>query len=208
MIENFDTQVQNILKNEEYLLNFHISKKGNSCYFLIIKGEGEYLTFRVSDHSTNAFYSSKTFNSRKDLDELLSEIRTYLDTASWYVFKYEDYFSLKVLSQVPFESVQFYIDNTMGIFDRSLTGLVFYQSREFGRNHKEFNIVSESFQKELRKLFASGLISDHREGKDDILLYINSFGKSTMDYTEEKYINRFKEDEKDINYRYIEVPGD
>lgn len=94
----------------------------------------------------------------------------------------------------------------MGIFDYSLGGLVFYQSREFGRNNKEFNVVSESFQKELRKLFASGLISSHREGKYEIRVYINKSGKVMMDYMEDRYKERFTDDEKNINYKYIEVP--
>lgn len=66
--------------------------------------------------------------------------------------------------------------------------------------------MSESFQKELRKLFASGLISSHREGKDDLLVYINKSGKAMMDLTEDKFEERYKDDEKNINYRYIEVP--
>lgn len=94
----------------------------------------------------------------------------------------------------------------MGIFDYSLGGLVFYQSRKFGRNNKEFNIVSKSFQKELRKLFAAGLISHHREGKDDLLVYINKSGRFMMKYMEDKYEDKFKEDEVNIDYKYIEVP--
>lgn len=206
MIDNLELEVKNILNDDERILSFYFAKKTKSTYFIIIKGENEFITFRLSNHPTSSFYSNRTFNNRKNLAQLLEEIRNYMDKSDWYVFKYEDYFSLKTLSKIPFERIQFYIDNTMGIFDNSLGGLVFYQSREFGRNNKEFNVVSESFQKELRKLFASGLISSYRKGKDDILIYINSSGKFMMDYMEDKYKDRYKEEEKNINYKYIEVP--
>lgn len=205
-MDNLELEVKNILKNDENILCFYFAKKTKSAYFIITKDENEFITFRVSNHPTSSFYSNRTFNNKKELSQLLEEIRNYMDKSDWYVFKYEDYFSLKVLSKIPFERIQFYIDNTMGIFDHSLGGLVFYQSRKFGRNNKEFNIVSESFQKELRKLFASGLIGSYREGKDDILVYINRSGKFIMDYMDEKYKDRFKADEKDIDYKYIEVP--
>lgn len=205
-MNNLELEVINILNADEKILNFSFAKKTKSAYFIMIKGESEYITFRISNHPTSSFYSNRTFNNKKDLNQLLEEIRNYLDKTDWYTFKYEDYFCLKTLSNIPFERIQFYIDNTMGIFDHSLGGLVFYQSREFGRNNKEFNIVSESFQKELRKLFASGLISSHRESKDNLLVYINKSGKVMMDLTEDKYEERYKDDEKNINYRYIEVP--
>lgn len=205
-MDNLESEVKNILNADERILSFSFAKKTKSAYFIIIKGENEFITFRVSNHPTSSFYSNRTFNNKKELDQLLEEIRNYMDKSDWYIFKYEDYFSLKALSKIPFKRIQFYIDNTMGIFDHSLGGLVFYQSRKFGRNHKEFNVVSESFQKELRKLFASGLISSHRESKDEILVYINKSGKFMMDYMEDKYKERFIDDEKNIDYRYIEVP--
>lgn len=205
-MDNLELEVKNILNTDERILSFSIAKKTKSAYFTIIKEEDQFMSFRVSNHPTTSFYSNRTFNKKKDLDKLLEEIRNYMDKTDWYTFKYEDYFCLKTLSNIPFERIQFYIDNTMGIFDYSLVGLVFYQSREFGRNNKEFNIVSESFQKELRKLFASGLISSHREGKDDLLVYINKSGKIMMDFMEDKYEGRYKNDERNINYRYIEIP--
>lgn len=205
-MENLELEVKNILKDDERILSFYYAKKTKSAYFIITRDENEFITFRISNHPTSSFYSNRTFNNKKELSQLLEEIRDYMDKSDWYVFKYEDYFSLKALSKIPFERIQFYIDNTMGIFDHSLGGLVFYQSREFGRNNKEFNIVSESFQKELRKLFASGLIGSYREGRDEILVYINKSGKFMLDYMDEKYKDRFKADEKDIDYKYIEVP--
>ncbi|MFM9413546.1 hypothetical protein ACKQTC_04105 [Peptococcus simiae] len=206
MIHLLDEKVKTILRDGEKLLNFYVSQKAKSSYFIIIRSENEFITFRVSNHPTSAFYSNRTFDSRKDLDLLLKDIRAYMDKSSWYVFKYEDYFSLKALSQIPFKRIQFYIDNSMGIFDYFLGGLVFYQSRKFGRNHKEFNIVSESFQAELRKLFSVGLISEYRKDKDNILVYINRSSRFMMTYMEERYLDQFKKDEKEIDYRYIELP--
>ena len=203
---NLELEVEKILNVNETILSFYFAKKTESAYFIIIKGENEFITFRISNHPTSSFYSNRTFNNRKEIYQLLEEIRNYMDNSGWYVFKYEDYFSLKVLSRIPFNRIQFYIDNTMGIFDYSLGGLVFYQSRRYGKNHKEFNIVSESFQKELRKLYASGLISSYRKSKHEILVYINKSGKFMMDYMDIKYKERFTVDEKNISYRYIEVP--
>lgn len=206
-MNNLELEVMNILNADERILNFYFAKKTKSAYFIIIKGDSEFITFRISNHPTSSFYSNRTFNNKKELNQLLEEIRNYMDKTDWYTFKYEDYFSLKTLSSIPFKRIQFYIDNTMDIFDHSLGGLVFYQCREFGRNNKEFNIVSESFQKQLRKLFALGLISFYREGKDNLLVYINKSGKVMMDLMENKYEERYKEDKKNINYKYIEVPN-
>lgn len=205
-MDNLELEVQNILKSDERILSVSFAQKTKSAYFTIIKGENEFITFRVSNHSTNSFYSNRTFNSKKDLNQLMEDIRNYMDKSDWYVFKYEDYFSLKALSKIPFKLMKFFIDNSMGMFDFSLGGLIFYQSLEYGKNNKQFNAVSESFQKELRKLFAAGLISSHRESKDKILIYINKSGRFMMDYMEDRYIERFKKDEKNINYKYIEVP--
>ena len=47
--------------------------------------------------------------------------------------------------------------------------------------------------------------TDH-SSQDDILVYINKSGKGMMDLTEDKFEERYKDDEKNINYRYIEVP--
>lgn len=205
-MDNLELEVQNILYSEERILNFYIAKKTKSAYFIIVKGENEFITFRVSNHPTNSFYSNRTFSSKNDLNQLLEDIRNYMDKSGWYVFKYEDYFCLKALSKIPYKLMKFYIDNTMGMFDFSLGGLIFYQSLEYGKKNKQFNAVSESFQKGLRKLFASGLISSYRESKDKILIYINRSGRFMMDYMEDRYIDRFKKDEKNINYKYIEVP--
>ncbi|WP_243343800.1 hypothetical protein [Anaerococcus sp. AGMB09787] len=208
MIEDLEIKVKEILKEDETILNYYVAKNCKSSYFIIAKNENNFITFRISDHPTSAFYSNRTFNARKNLEELINDIRKYMDTTKWYTFKYQDYFSLKVILMMPSDRIQLYIDNTMGIFDNSLTGIVFYQSIKKRKNRWEFNSVSESFQKELRKLFAAGLISDYRQSEDEILVYINQAGKFIMDYVESKYIDRFKEDEKDIDFKYIIVPDD
>lgn len=206
-MDNLELEVKNILNGNERILSFYFSKKTKSAYFIIIKDDNKFITFRISNHSTNAFYSNRTFNIRKKSNQLLEEIRNYMDNSSWYNFKYQDYFGLKVVSEIPSKRMQLYIDNTMGIFDRSLGGLVFYQNIKFRSKNKKVNIVSETFQKELRKLFASGLISSsHREDKYELLVYITRLGKIILDYMTDKYKKRFKLDEPNINYEYIEVP--
>lgn len=87
MIDNLDIEVKNILRTGEEILNFSLSKSANSAYFIIIREENEFITFRISNHSTNSFYSNRTFDSRKSLDDLLREIRNYMDMTQWYCFK-------------------------------------------------------------------------------------------------------------------------
>lgn len=125
-MNNLELEVINILNTDERILNFSFAKKTKSAYFIIIKDESEYITFRISNHPTSSFYSNRTFNDKKDLNQLLEEIRNYMDKTDWYTFKYEDYFCLKTLSNIPFERIQFYIDNTMGIFDNSLGGGLYF----------------------------------------------------------------------------------
>ena len=144
---NLKLEVENILNDNEKILNFYYSKTSESAYFILIKEEDKFITFRVSDHPTTSFYSNRTFKNYKDIKQLVEEIRYYLDNSQWYIFRYEDYFTLKVLSSLYFNRMEIYVDNTMGIFDRAVGGLVFYQSRRLGKKYKEFNIVSESFQK-------------------------------------------------------------
>lgn len=101
-MDNLELEIENILNVDEKILSFSFAKKTKSAYFIIIKGESEFITFRVSNHSTSSFYSNRTFNNKKNLNQLLNEIRNYMDKSAWYVFKYEDYFSLKALSNIPF----------------------------------------------------------------------------------------------------------
>lgn len=205
---NLYQKVESILREDENILNFSMSRNLKSAYFILTKKEDQFITFRVSDHAANSFFSNRTFDSKKEVEILVDEIRNYMNKANWYYFNYEDYFTLKAISKVPFKRIQFCIDNSMGIFDYNICGLIFYQSRLFGRHSKEFNIVSESLQKELRKLFASGLISHYRKGKDEIFIYINRSGRIMMDFMENRYKEKFKEDVKNIDYKYIEIPKD
>lgn len=63
----------------------------------------------------------------------------------------------------------------MEIFEQSKMGLVFYQIRRFYRTQC-INTVSESLQKYLRRLFASGLISGKQQESGDYSVYITRMG--------------------------------
>lgn len=42
----------------------------------------------------------KLFYTTIEEDVLLDQIRTHLDHSDWYIFKYEDYFTLKMLTKL------------------------------------------------------------------------------------------------------------
>ncbi len=208
MIDEAKCQLNGILSTGERILSLTESSSKNSIYVLFRKHKFEYMPIRISNHPKNSFFSNKTFYKHSIDDNLLSHIRYHLDHSDWYTFKYEDYFALKMLRKLTHTNLKIYIDNTMGIFDESKMGLLFYQIRYFGRNHKEMNTVSESFQKYLRRLFSAGLINGKRLENNDLSAYITQLGKDMIDeYTisfEEKYIS----DKEGVDLKYVEIPMD
>lgn len=64
-------------------------------------------------------------------------------------------------------------------------GLLFYRRKRIGKDNWEFEIVSESFQKELRKLFATGLLHAYTCKKTrSIQVYITEAGLSIIKDTD------------------------
>lgn len=195
-----------MLLDTERVLSFSESSTKDSFYFLFRRGDFEFIPIRISNHTKNSYFSNKTFYIAEDEGDLFNELRGHLSNSDWYFFRYEDYFTLKSLSKLTRRNLKIYIDNSMNIFDESKMGLLFYQIRYFNKNHKEMNTVSESFQKQLRKLFSAGLVNGYKQENGDFLMYITKMGQEMVDefidLFEEKFLNDFRK----ANLKYIEVP--
>lgn len=164
-----------------------------------------YLPIRIADHRTVSFFANRTFNMGQDIEVLLSAIRRYLDESDWYIFKYEDNFTLRALFILSRKRIYTYIDNTMEIFEQSKMGLVFCQIRRFYRTQC-INPVSESLQKYLRRLFASGLISGKQQESGDYSVYITRMGVTFLHEFGIRFDQRFRKDFSMVNIEYIEIP--
>ncbi|EGQ3672310.1 hypothetical protein I0611_000326 [Staphylococcus pseudintermedius] len=208
MMENFASQLQSILHEDEWMLSLTQSDSNGSIYVLFRKGAFAYMPIRIRNHKNHSYFSNKTFYTTLEEDVLLSQIRTHLDHSSWYIFRYEDYFTLKMLTKLNMKNLRIYVDNSLGIYDGALMGLLFYQIRYFNRNHKEMNTVSESFQKYLRRLFAAGLLNGYRQANNDLSVYVTQMGKTMLTEYWHVYQERYLTDIKKIDYRYVEVPMD
>lgn len=196
MVEDIASQLQSVLHEDEWMLSLTQSDSNGSIYVLFRKGAFAYIPIRISNHKNHSYFSNKTFYTTIEEDVLLDQIRTHLDHSDWYIFKYEDYFTLKMLTKLTMKNLRIYVDNSMGIYDGALMGLLFYQIRYFNRNHKEMNTVSESFQKYLRRLFAAGLLNGYRQANNDLSVYVTQMGKSMLTEYWHVYQERYLTDIK------------
>lgn len=206
MMEDIETKLQAILNENEKILTLSQADAKGSIYVLFRKGSAAYMPIRISNHRNHTYFSNKTFYTKQGEDVLLAQIRQHLDLSDWYIFKYEDYFTLKILIKLTYKNLKIYVDNSMGIYDGAMMGLLFYQIRYYNRNHKEMNTVSESFQKYLRRLFAAGLLNGYRQENNDLSVYVTQMGKSLLTEYWTVYQKRYLTDVKQIDYRYVEVP--
>ncbi|QUM66129.1 hypothetical protein [Staphylococcus delphini] len=208
MMDDIETKLHAILNKDEKILTSSQAEAKGSIYVLFRRGSAAYMPIRISNHRNHTYFSNKTFYTKQGEDVMLAQIRQHLDLSDWYIFKYEDYFTLKILIKLTYKNLKIYVDNSMGIYDGALMGLLFYQIRYFNRNHKEMNTVSESFQKFLRRLFAAGLLNGYRQANNDLSVYVTQMGKSMVTEYWHVYQARYLTDVKKINYRYVEVPMD
>lgn len=208
MMGDIASQLQSILNENEWILSLTQSDANGSIYVLFRKGAFAYMPIRMSNHKNHSYFSNKTFYMTQDEEVLLGQIRTHLDHSNWYIFKYEDYFTLKILIRLINKNLKIYVDNSMGIYDGALMGLLFYQIRYFNRNHKEMNTVSESFQKYLRRLFAAGLLNGYRQDNNDLSVYVTQMGKTLLKVYYEYFQERYIKDLKVVDLKYVEVPID
>lgn len=197
--------IYSLLRSDERMIAFSTSRTSSSAYCILVNELNEYVCFRVSDHYTSPFYSNRTFYIENDLEKLRENIRKYLDNISWYKFKYSDFYGLQCLKQMKLKKMSIYIDNSAEIFDRAKMGMLFYQIVDRSRNKKEIHTVSESFQKHLRKFYASGLISETKLFDNTYLVYVTAEGLALIEHSMPLYINKFLEDFDSINLNYVEI---
>lgn len=197
--------IYKLLTPEEQLLAFSSSKSGSSVYVLLINSNNEYICFRISDHQTSPFYSNRTFFFKDDLENLSLSIRQYLDKTSWYKFTYTDFYGLLCLKYMKIKDMSVYIDNSANIFGNEDMGMLFYQMVERSHNKKDIHAVSETFQKTLRKLYSSGLISDIKLFDGARLIYTTAEGAAMLELNMPIFLNKFIQDYDSINWNYIEV---
>lgn len=206
MLIDVKNEVENILNQAEWMDHFSVTRTG-SIYILLRKNEIEYMPIRISNHlKKTAFYANKTFCLENLEDELLN-IREYLDQKIWYRFGYREYYALNIILFLAKKNRRIYIDNTMSIFDESKMGLVFYQKRF--RNRKRFDLipVSISFQKMLRRLYSSGLISGHRDlWGSDLLVYVTKMGHSIKNEFFKCYNDLYWKETRNLDFDYIKIP--
>lgn len=208
MMDDIETKLHAILNKDEKILTSSQAEAKGSIYVLFRRGSAAYMPIRISNHRNHTYFSNKTFYTKQGEDVMLAQIRQHLDLSDWYIFKYEDYFTLKILIKLTYKNLKIYVDNSMGIYDGALMGLLFYQIRYFNRNHKEMNTVSESFQKYLRRLFAAGLLNGYRQANNDLSVYVTQMGKSMVTEYWHVYQARYLTDVKKVDFRYVEVPMD
>ena len=127
---------------------------------------------QVSDRKGKIFYTSITSLS-------------HISKVSWCPFTLYDYLTLRTIYYFNNLRQPFCIDNTMNIFVGNKMGLLFYRRKRIGKDNWEFETVSESFQKELRKLFATGLLHAYTCKKTrSIQVYITEAGLSMIKDTD------------------------
>lgn len=179
-------KLQTILYEDEKLELLYCGHQYASAYALIRRKDGMYYSFRFSDHKTTPYYSSKTFDIYAPItSEVLRNIRETLDKVSWCPFTLYDYLTLRTIYYFNNLRQPFCIDNTMNIFVGNKMGLLFYRRKRIGKDNWEFETVSESFQKELRKLFATGLLHAYTCKKTrSIQVYITEAGLSIIKDTD------------------------
>lgn len=179
-------KLQTILYEDEKLELLYCGRQYASAYALIRRKDGMYYSFRFSDHKTTPYYSSKTFDIYAPItSEVLRNIRETLDKVSWCPFTLYDYLTLRTIYYFNNLRQPFCIDNTMNIFVGNKMGLLFYRRKRIGKDNWEFETVSESFQKELRKLVATGLLHAYTCKKTrSIQVYITEAGLSIIKDTD------------------------
>ena len=184
--QEIEEKLQTILYEDEKLELLYCGRQYASAYALIRRKDGMYYSFRFSDHKTTPYYSSKTFDIYAPITgEVLRNIRETLDKVSWCPFTLYDYLTLRTIYYFNNLRQPFCIDNTMNIFVGNKMGLLFYRRKRIGKDNWEFETVSESFQKELRKLFATGLLHAYTCKKTrTIQVYITEAGLSMIKDTD------------------------
>ncbi|MCI1903943.1 MAG: hypothetical protein LKJ03_07655 [Enterococcaceae bacterium] len=179
-----------------------------SLYITFLKEEQQaYCQIRISTHnSKSSFYSNKTFIFYgNDSDILVDQLIDYLKIAPWPKFGYSDFLVLEVIKKRR-NGLSFYIDNTFNIFFNNTQGLVIYYEF-YCKKNKYVNIASEDWDKVMKKLFSTGLLSYFEESAEILHLYITEGGIKALDYYQEMYISQYRQDYQKIDLHNLILPS-
>lgn len=206
-IQHLEPILKKMLHNYE-VISSKVSTNGQSLYVTVLKQNTDYYCqFRISTHSSSSsFYSNKSFNYfGNNSDKLVEKILNYLEYSPWTSFTYADYFVLQTLKLSSKQDIFYYIDNTFGIFDNNVQSMVFYQEYNHSK-YKAINLVTESFNKFLKKLFSTGLLSHYKLSEDILRLYITNAGAELLNRYTSVYSDLYEEDFYGIDWKNIALP--
>lgn len=197
--------IKDILKDDEKILSYYESANEHSVYFLFQRKEFEFLPIRISNYGKNSYFSNRSFPIDENINNLVIKIRNYLDNTMWYVFKYEDYFMLRILKILNYKKIVIYIEHSKKTYEKSNRGLSFYQV-DIKSKQEEKEYVSDSFQKYLRKLFSHGLINGKANESKDFNIYLTDFARDLIAKYFLVFENKFHFALKQTDINHIEVP--
>lgn len=197
------------LETGEYIASLSDTRSSESMYAALINDKQQYLTFRISHHSTySGFLSIPTFVASRE-DPLEVSLKDYMQKATWINLDYNDFFVLSVIKLSREHGVSFQVDDLYSIFTEETQGMMFYQVRT--SHHKRrvkkvlANGLNESTNQVFRKLYSTALISTREE--DGILrIYISAAGIRLLDLFAKFYIQKFSEDYKNVDWNNIVLP--
>ncbi|WP_101772579.1 hypothetical protein [Peptostreptococcus faecalis] len=198
----FKKYIYDLLKEDETLVEFSVAGNQKSIYVGITNNQSEYICFRISDHKTTQYYSNRTFYSEKSKKHIKNEIRDYINKTQWYKCIYEDMYTLNCIKYMEYRNLNLFLDVNNPLFIGTNNGLLFYQEVKYSDGIVEKNNVSKSMEKSLRKLYSTGIISEHNA---DNSIYITAVGYAIYDYFFKNFMNDLITDFDLINWRFLEI---
>ncbi|NLR30953.1 hypothetical protein [Levilactobacillus tujiorum] len=185
------------------------ARKSETMYLCLINRQRQYLTFRVSYHAAKSgFLSIPTFAMAKR-HVFEDELNEYFPKASWLDFRYADFFVLAVVKHSRRHHIRIQIDDLYSIFSAEKEAMVFYQIRASFRNKRTAaGGFDEETNQVLRKLFATGLISNYQKDNQTPEVYISEIGMRLLDFYASDYLERFMADYQRLDWDNISMPQD
>lgn len=206
----FKKAIVDNLSAGERIICLSEARKSKSSYATLLNSNHQYLTFRISHHSTySGFLSIPTFETSKEkpLEVFLKE---YMPIATWIPFDYKDFFVLSVIKLSENHGISFQIDDLYSVFSNELQGMIFYQVRVSHRRQRvrkiAANVLDDEVNQVFRKLYATSLISSRKDSSDTLRLYISAAGMRLLDLFTNEYIHDFISDYKNMDWENIRLP--
>ncbi len=197
------------LANDENLICFSKTRNSESAYVTLLNESKRYITFRLSNHEAySGFLSVPTFVTSKS-NPLGTELRSYLDKASWFNIDYGDYFMMAVIKHSRSHKISFQIDDLYSAFSDEKQGMIFYEVMDYHSHRKskiQVNGLDENVNQVMRKLFATTLISSYKKNNGELLVYLSEAGFRLLDIFSKDYIDKFSSDYENINWDNIQIP--